>query len=285
MSFPFTVPLSPKEVLTPTVAQRCPLGTRGQTADGRVYRYAKAGSTTLVKGLLVQAVAATTTWENATLAYFSTGFLATLGTTYIPTGTTFVDLSATHSSGLTVAADFFKEGWFWVSGTATCGGQMMKVKTQAYAASSNSTGLCSTGGKLRLMFEEGYTFSEPADTDAEVSVMKNLYDSVIVAIANPTAAVLGVPNCNVTGGYYFWLQTWGACAIKSDTTVAFATNKYLINSSWLGGYINGATNATGWISRGVYEQNQIAVGVGMQSTAVSVLQASTFPLVNLTLAP
>jgi len=115
--------------------------------------------------------------------------------------------------------------------------------------------------------------------------MKNPYDSVIVAAVAPTAAVLGVPNVYVAASYYFWLQTWGVCPVKSDTTVPFATNKYVINSSFTAGCICGATNSTRWIARGVYETDLIAVGYGAGSTAKAVLQASTFPLIHLTIAP
>lgn len=284
MSFPYTVPLTPKEVRTATSTQRAPLGTRGQTADGRIFRYAKAGSTALVKGLLVQAEAAATQWENTTFSALSTAFLTEVGATTIPAGTTYLHLTATGDSNMSVAKDYFKEGWVWVSGTATCGGQMMKISTHL-AASSGSTGYSATGGQLYIQFEDGYALSEAIDTAAEVSVQKNLYDDVIVAATAPTAAVLGVPPCDVTGGYYFWLQTWGICAIKSEAEVIFGTNKYVTNSSQTAGCIAGATNCTGWISRGVYESNQIIIGVGACSTAIAVLQTSTFPLVHLTLSP
>ena len=287
MSFPFTVPLPPEEVVTPTVNQRCPLGTRGMTADGRVYRYAKNGTTALNRGYLVQSEAAATQWENTTFANWVTGWLTQLGTTYIPAGTTYAYLSATGDSAMTIAKDYFKEGYFFVSGTSTAGGQYMKIKEHP-AASSGSSGVSpnnTTGGRFKVVFEAGYSFTDNIDTGVEISMMKNAYKDVIVAATAPTGGVLGVPNCYVPASYYFWCQTWGACAVKNDDQASIVTNKYFVNSSSVAGTIECATNATGWFSGAVYEQNQIAVGFGLQSTAVAANEASTFPLIHLTIAP
>lgn len=288
MSFPFTVPLTAREVRTPTSTQRAPLGTRGMTPDGRIFRYAQAGATALVKGLLVQAEVAATQWQNATFGAWSTAFLTELGTTYVPTGTTYLHLTATGDSNMTLTKDYFKEGWVWVSGTATNGGQMMKIATNN-VASSGSTGYGATGGQLYVQFEAGYALSQPIDTAAEISMTKSLYKSVVVAVnTSPTAPIVGVPTTNVAASYYFWLQTWGICAIKMDATVLSTsrlTNTYVVNSSSVDGALTPATESTDFMGTGTYVNNQIFVGVGAGSSGKAAFEASTFPLVHLTIAP
>ena len=53
MSFPNTVQLSEEQTVTIASAQSVPLGTRGVTTDGRVFRYAQAGATALTAHKLV----------------------------------------------------------------------------------------------------------------------------------------------------------------------------------------------------------------------------------------
>src|SRR3990167_7435707 len=108
MSFPYSVPLTAREVRTSTSVQRAPLGTRGEDADGRVFRYAKNGTTALAKGFLCQAKAQTTGWSNTTASYISTAFLTELGTTNIPAGSTYLHLTATGDTDFTVSKDLFK---------------------------------------------------------------------------------------------------------------------------------------------------------------------------------
>jgi len=281
MSFPYTVPLTDKEVRTPTTTQRAPLGTRGATPDGRIFRYAKNGATALTKGLLCQGKVQTTAWSNTTASYISTAFLTELGTTDIAAGTTYLHLTATGDTDLTVTKDLFKEGWIWVSGTATSAGQLMKIKTNN-VASSGSTGYSATGGQLYVEFEAGYALSDPIDTAAEVSVCENEYDGVVVSATTATAELVGVPAVNVAASRYFWIQTWGPCAMKSEAE-AITSGKTVWNSTQTAGCIQGVTGSTD-----ITGTDAIAGGIVgriVQSSADAVLQASCNILVHLTLAP
>ena len=279
MSFPFTVPLSPKEVITCTVNQRAPLGTRGATADGRIYRYAKAGGTALAKGFLCQSEVPANSWTNTTYANMSTPWLGTLGTTSVPITTRSLQFSATGGATLTIAKDYFKDGWLWVSGTVTSAGQMVKIKTHS-VCSSNSSG---TSGECLVEFEDGYALSEVIDTAAEVSMIKSEYDDVIVApIAPLTGSLVGVPNAHVTASYYFWAQTWGACSVHAEAA-AIMTGKTVVCSTNVAGTVAGVTASTdveGTLHLGV------PVGRPISSSAQgTALQASTNILVHLTIAP
>lgn len=281
MSFPYTVPLTAREVRTPTSTQRAPLGTRGMDDNGRVFRYAKNGATALVKGYVCQAKVQTTAWGNTTASYLSTAFLTELGTTSIPAGSTYLHLTATGDTDLTVTKDLFKDGWLWVSGTATSAGQLIKVKTHN-VASSGSTGYSATGGQLYVQFDNGYALSDVIDTAAEISICENEYDGVVVCATTATAELVGVPVCDVAVSYYFWLQTWGPCVLKSEAE-AITSGKLVWNSTQTAGAVQSATASTD-----ITGVDQIAggpVGRVIQSSADAVLQASCNILVHLTLAP
>jgi len=287
MSFPFTVPLTPKEVITPTSVQRAPLGTRGMTADGRVYRYARGGATALVKGYLCQSENTGLDWNNATCSYLSTDWLVDsyVNATAIPVSTTFLNLSATMGANMNASRNLFKEGWLFISGTSTSAGQTIKIASHT-AASSGSTGIGATGGKCVVQFEAGYALSEPIDTAAEISLVKNEYDDLVVAPIATEAQIVGAPNVDVSATYYFWLQTWGPCALKSEAE-AITAGKPVYNSTQTAGGIQGVTGSTDFVGgdSGGYANSGRMIGHVISSSGTAVLQASCNILVHLTLAP
>jgi len=241
MSFPFTVPLTAKEVITPTSTQRCPLGTRGATADGRIYHYAKAGETALTKGLLCTSLVPANSWSNATYAYLSTPFLTAIGSTSVPVTSRTLQFSSTGGATLTIAKDYFKDGWVWVSGTSTAAGQQMQIKTNTVASSGSS----GSSAEVSVTFADGHYLAEVVSTADWFSMVKNEYDGVIIATTTtaPTAKFLGVPNCKVTASYYFWIQTWGPCPVKAEAA-AISGNKLIVSSTSVAGTIAGITAST-----------------------------------------
>ncbi len=273
MSFPFTAPLSPTDVRTPTSAQKgFPLGTRGETMDGRVYKYSKNGSAILSKGLLVQSEAGTDRFGDATLGYLSTAWPS--GTTAISSTWAYLDLSVTRDSDMTVVADFFKDGWLWVSSSSTEGGQMVQLKGHTASSSNSASSYC------RFTFADGHKFSQIVDTGSFIAVQKNEYDDVIVVpTAAATAQMIGIPNSDVAANNYFWLQTWGPCPMKADTIIPDAAGVY--NSTQLSGAICSVTSTTGGNTTSISPGGPHQVGrmAGMAMTD------NEFVLVHLTLTP
>jgi len=282
-NFPFTVPLSPREVISTTTNQRAPLGTRGATADGRIYRYAKAGAAIEIAHT-VNSPITTTAWGNATGAALSTESISpTDGATAVPITARTLRLTSTYGATKTLTADLYKDGWLWVSGTATQhGGQVLKIKSHE-AGVSGSTGLGATGGKFEVVFEDGYYLSKALDTDCWISMSKSEYDGVIVTAISNVMDILGVPNCDVASDSYFWLQTWGICSIKSEAE-AITSGKNILNSTQTAGCIQGVTGSTDYTGTGQVMGGHI-IGTVAQSTALTVLLASNCILVNLTISP
>lgn len=284
MSFPFTVPLSPKEVITPTSTKRAPLGTRGATADGRIFRYARAGATALVKGYCCQSEVGATQWANATACWLSTAWFTEIGTTYIPAGTNYLHLSSTMDSDLSVTANDFADGWVWDSGTSTGAGQAMRIKSHTVGV-SGSTGFGATGGQVLMYFEDGYQLSEPIDTAHEISFAKNEYDDVIVVPTTMTGELVGVPPVNVPASYYFWIQTWGPCAVRAEAEAIVSGGKEVMNSTQTAGAVQGVTSTTDGPRASASTGEFVIVGKMVSSSGLVNIQANTNVLVHLTLAP
>lgn len=273
MAYPESTLLTPKEVITPTEGKRADLGTRGYTMDGRVFRYARANTTKLIKGKLCQSRAEAAPgegWGGATGSYLSTDSLVTIGATAYAAGSTNIYLCSTCDSALDVTSDYFADGWLYTGGATTEAGQLVKI-------ASNTTGSSSgTDDIVNVQFAAGHVFSDIVDTGTTVRMTLNEYDLVEIQASPPTGLPVGVPCSDVTASYYFWMQTWGPCAVLTgnDTVVS----EVMTPSSQTDGAIDSASGTTGY-AEGSH-------GKGPVGYAMDVHGASgDWVLVFLTLAP
>ncbi len=204
----------------PTIDKRHPLGTRGYTQDGRVFRYTRNGAVGLTPGMLIQAQASSSDFEAEPLAD-STDWAA-------PTTSSTVVYLSTATSMAT--ADAFVDGYFMVTAgtTAAAVGQMLQIESCPL-----SNGAAGPGGNPKVFVYSEDKLVTALSTSYTVTLQKNPYDDVIGSIqAAPTAIPLGVCVTDVTAAYYFWLQTWGmACLRVSDT---WDTGHYVIYASATG---------------------------------------------------
>jgi len=209
MSFPGSVLLSPKSVVTTTTVKRHRFGTRGQTTDGRVFRYAKAGAT-VTKGRIVTAKAqGDMAYDTNTAPYTDTGWTTTWN--HIRLSTTWA--SPGGSTGVT--KDLFADGYAWTGSTEGYGGQVVTIK-------SNTTGATSAASQFTVLtFQDESRWSADFDSETRIGVIMNPYNGVIVQAGGAlptTLRVIGVAPCTVASGSYFWLQTWGPAAVIQVST-------------------------------------------------------------------
>lgn len=185
-----------QDVHSTSEVARAKLGTKVQTADGRTYRYAKAGGTALDAGKVTVAAAPVANHTNIEVAA-----AADAGATTVT-----VTLGATAA-----AANLYSEGYMVVNDAAG-EGIAYKIATHGEGASAGS-----------LVIELEDPLQVALTTSSEVSLVKNLYDSVVVAPTDQADAAVGVPNVAVAANYYFWAQTGGACAVLADEAVTAGT--------------------------------------------------------------
>jgi hypothetical protein len=186
--------------------KRHPLGTRGYTQDGRVFRYARNGSAGLNPGMMCQAEASSADFEAEPIAD-ATDFA-------VPSTSSTVFYLSTATSMAT--ADAFADGYYMVTaGTTTAEvGQMLQIES-----CPKSDGAAGPSGNPRIyVYSEDKLVTALSTTDT-ITLQKNPYDSIIGTLqAAPTGIAVGVAVTDVAASYYFWLQTWGmACMRVSDT--------------------------------------------------------------------
>lgn len=168
------------------------LGTRGETRDGRKYRYALAGAVTLAPGKLNAAAAHVANHVNvavaAAVAVGGTKVTATLGAT-------------------AMTAAYYQDGYLTVNDAAGEG--------ISYLIGSNPAADSSGVATANLVDPVEVALT----TSSEVSFIANPWSAVIV---NPGAVAhreVGVANVSITAAYYGWLQTGGDCAVLSDGVI------------------------------------------------------------------
>jgi hypothetical protein len=184
---------SPTEGLwTPTVDQKHRLGTKYEDEFGRVWRYCKAGATALAPALMTSSEAPSTNLFEKV----QTGYTSAIGDTQIR-------VLATTATGYTDGQ--LKDGWLIVNKVTGLG--------HAYAIANNTW----ITGDTVMNIELYEPIRIATDATSEITVRKNLYDSVIVNATTPTGYATGVPNIAIPASYYGWLQRKGPCAMTVDT--------------------------------------------------------------------
>lgn len=168
------------------------LGSIAETADGRVYRYSKAGASNLAAGNLQ---------VNADLVANHTNRTVTAAVA-----------AGSHDVSVTIGAtaatlDQYRDGFLTVN-DATGEGITYSINGNAAADSS---------GTLRVSLNEPVVVA--LTTSSEVTAKLNTWDSVVISATDQADQVTGVPNTAVTAAYYFWIQTRGEAGVWADEAV------------------------------------------------------------------
>lgn len=191
-----------------------PLGTQLVLRDGRKFRYASVGATTLVVGNTIQGAVQLSTDVGQSAAasteinpYNGVATTNGLGTNAI---------GFTHGAA-TVIANFFAEGYAVIS-VSPGGGDVYKIAAHpAFANGANTPkDLVNLwpGQKIRRAL---------TDTTSKVDLIQHPYSRVIQTPSTlPTGLVCGVAITPLTGasgrGNFGFLQTRGAAGVLTDNT-------------------------------------------------------------------
>lgn len=180
------------------------LGQRMVTSDGRAFRYARAGTTALVVGNVLQSPAEDTGDENIAAT------AAAVGDTSITT------------AAMTVTANQYAGGYVTV--TVTPGlGQTYRIKSHAAYTAAAAT------FQLEDPIEVALTATSRLDFVA------NPYNSVVVAPTTPTGVIVGVAVNNITASQYGWIQVQGICNVVADAAgVTLATGDVSLSNATAG---------------------------------------------------
>lgn len=172
--------------------QQHPLGQKGETADGRVYRYGKAGEAITI-GYATQSPAIDT--ATITMAVTSAAAIGAKSITF------------THGA-TTSTANEYAEGFATISyGTGI--GQTLKVASH----------LAYTSGQTGAVVNLEDPLLVALDTTSKLDLAHNPWNGVLMDTSLVTVPT-GVAPHAFTSGYFGWFQTRGVCGVFSDATIA-----------------------------------------------------------------
>ncbi len=224
MGFVSFVELDPTDVKTQTSTKIHPLGTRGITSDGRVYRYAYAGAA-LVAGVPVQTIA-------STLLDNDTAYTAPINDTEEISTTWRSFTVETETATGEIAANEYADGWVRVatSTASAAAGQLIRIKSHDASATSSTDALGST---MTIVFADDDKLAVTLTTGAVTILHHNPYYGVLSVAggATPAGGCVGVPNIAFTSAYYGWVQTWGPCAVLQDGVLIQGQNVIVSTST------------------------------------------------------
>jgi hypothetical protein len=193
------------------------VGTRMQLADGRVYYYGVCAEA-LAAGLLCYSKP-----MNAAQTAMITGVAADAGSKVV--------------EGMTVGseevlANEFAEGFMYTQKIAATG--------YTYKIKSNTSG--ASGGTMTINLYDPIQVAITAST--EVGFAYNPFWALLGPTGVQTSQPAGVaPRGVVTSGSYAWIQTWGVCAMGSDTAGHLGIG-HAVHASTEEGYVVGIANST-----------------------------------------
>lgn len=204
------------------------LGTMGLTADGRIFRYVKAGAT-LVAGELQQSPAEVTGNQSVIVA------AAAIGATTVTTTDT-----------VTVTANQLAEGWVLSTKEASTGeGYAYRIKSHPAAA----------GAVLTLELHEPLIVAFTATT--QVDLVQNPYNLIIQDPTDtPSSSIVGVATAVMTTGQYGWIQSGGPGTVLAQE--AITVGAMCVSSNTVAGAVEEGVDAT---------DAQAIVGVAMTGIA------------------
>jgi len=214
-----TTSLQPGDLSINSSTAQLELGTIGETADGRRFRYVRAGATALVPGVLYQSAAETTTWQDLDVAAASAG--AT---------------SITTTSTLTATLNQLAGGYVVVTNDSSYPGYLYKIKGNTAASAAVCT----------ITLEEPLRKAIVGGTSSDIDIILSPYDRVeIWDYSNHDGTPVGVGVGAITATYYGWLQVGGPAALLIDSgNITVGANVYASAA------VNGCGDATstyGWI--------------------------------------
>ena len=199
-------------IFTDSATQEHELGSITFAADGRKFRYAKAGAAALVAGTLLQNAAEITNHQGLAVTAASAG--ATTVT---------VTLGATAAT-----LNQYAGGYACV--TVTPGlGQVLKIKSHPAADASAAVVL---------------TLEDPVavalTTSSKIDLVANLYNGVIINPTTATGCPVGVAINAITAAQFGWIQVQGPAPLLAAG--ANAVSNFVTSSEAVAGAVTDATH-------------------------------------------
>lgn len=170
-----------------------PLGAKGISVDGRIFRYAKAGATALAPGKLT--VAADITANHEDIAFATAGVIG--------------DRTVSVTVGATA-----------VAASEYCGGYLVIIDDTGEGHTHLIEEHDSSDGSEAINVDIKPGLLEATTTSTTVALVRNAYHSLVISDTGQADIPTGIPQISITAAYYGWVQTGGICGAFMDESCA-----------------------------------------------------------------
>lgn len=185
--------MSPTDVRRISATKELKLGSVGVTRDGRVYRYTRAGGTTLAPGKITVAATVDSNVTNKTVARtYDANVMQVI-----------IDAAGA------ITQDAYADGTLSIVDATGEG--------ISYAVRGNTA--TSGAAELTVDLDEPTATALTIDV-SEASLTKNPWGDTVISVADQLDMAVGIPNVSITNAYYGWTQTRGVCAALADESYA-----------------------------------------------------------------
>lgn len=198
---------------------RHPIGQQLVLADGRKFRFARAGGTLLVIGNVLQSATPLSTDASMACAAGAVGDRI---------------ITFTHGAATTVI-NFFAEGYANIS-LAPGSGQIYKIAS--HAALRNAT----AGDVVNLV--QGQALRVALTTTSDLTLVTHVCDGVIQMPTTPDAALAGICITAIPAGDFGWIQTRGIASVLSAASTVSGNNVGCLLTGGTAGAVAPLTAAT-----------------------------------------
>lgn len=194
--YPSTLQLSEGMIYVNESGKIFPVGQKGETPDGRVFRHSLTGAG-INASALCQNRATDSSWDTCAIP---TGYSVVVGDNKI---------RITNQSDAWALNEL-------ENGFLVCETDPSNLGPNCWRIGGNDAASASTG-PLIIYLADGLTFGQAlvAGTDTML-YMPSLYSKVIVSPTTTTGISVGVTMRKLTSGYYGWIQTHGVCGVIFD---------------------------------------------------------------------
>lgn len=205
MSFPTTIYGKAGWEKDQTTAKKHRLGTRMELRDGRVFYYALASGAIGAGKLVMQ--------NNHNHANHIKDLALTQAHALNRTDIVFTN------SGSAFAKTQLNDGWVFVNDVDGEGHvYAIRAAGNTFSGPDNIVGITDTHAQLILEEDDG--ISEALTTNSQIGIRTNKFlDAQLYDNTDIDGVVLGVAPAEIADNEYFWVQSWGTCAVLTSGTV------------------------------------------------------------------
>jgi hypothetical protein len=220
MAFPVEINGHPGLEKEHTSSKKRRFGTKLVLPDGRMYSYGKAGEA-ITAGKITMAAATTAAHiKDLAIAAAVAANASGIGAITVTNQTTAISGSAYYTGTRTDVGDY-EDGYIFVN-DVDGEGQYWPIWRHSAATSS---------GTLTVDLFENDFVATALTTSSQIGLAKNPWSEVEAWDVNDIdGPVMGIPNRDMTSGYYGWFQTQGPCAVLTNGTLVVG-NQFITGSS------------------------------------------------------